>query len=63
MIKESINEKSLNCNCRCVKTNGLENEPFVLDVLVDACGNENGDDGVVPAGNEHERKTQADAEH
>jgi len=45
------------------KNKRVRNEPFVLDVLVDAGGNENSDDGVVPAGNEHERETQADAEH
>ena len=46
-----------------VLKDGRRNEPFVLDVLVDACGNEDGDDGVVPAGNEHQRETQTDAEN
>jgi len=29
------------------------NEPFVLDVFVDAGRDENGDDGVIPARDEH----------
>jgi len=45
------------------RQNYQQNEPFVLDVFVDACSDENGDDGVIPACNEHERQTEADAEH
>ena len=33
--------------------------PSILDVLVDASGDEHGDQGVVPGGDEHEGETQA----